>query len=528
MSPTQAIHLPSPHQILNENYEQASPSNSLSYHNNGTGSSSNSNINNHSTSQNPQYTNLNRPHSPSPLSMESPMSESKYSFPNPTPPHDSKSITFKSSNDQNMSVSSIPSPTSDPFPSRSLAPLEPQHSAIPPYLTAQRRGSITDPSLHMSVPNPELARQYSQPDVNFPSTTVSSERRGSFVTDQYPHSPSSSISRPSSVKSDQSFAPLETRKLRDALPSISAGASPIRDGFPGPLMNPAFQSQLQPRRHSIAVGEVVAPLKRKNNIGVPAPNHPIMPDDYPVKRRESVGDPNIQRLSLYDRRNSYSAPSSPPASSTSKLNAHDVNNNLQAHAESCSMSSQYNDNISDHPGASNISTGHLPEQNDTTLSYPHFNNSRLSQIVQEEVSAPILARRASMPVMAFPSRFSDPAQQDGAMPMDVDRYRTQIYPPPHHPTYHPYAYDYPSYGQSQAPVKETPYSRSPELRISHKDSLPVDKSLKTSKWEILSKAVEFINNLKHNQDEMSKEVESLRQQIAVLKNSDSSTTPTSS
>ncbi|EST06822.1 Myc-type, basic helix-loop-helix (bHLH) domain protein [Kalmanozyma brasiliensis GHG001] len=79
--------------------------------------------------------------------------------------------------------------------------------------------------------------------------------------------------------------------------------------------------------------------------------------------------------------------------------------------------------------------------------------------------------------------------------------------------------------------KEKPYSRSPELRVSHKlaerkrrkemkelfddlrDQLPVDKGPKTSKWEILSKAVEHIAQLAEEKEALQDEVERLRAQL---------------
>ncbi|GAB5588875.1 hypothetical protein Unana1_03775 [Umbelopsis nana] len=83
--------------------------------------------------------------------------------------------------------------------------------------------------------------------------------------------------------------------------------------------------------------------------------------------------------------------------------------------------------------------------------------------------------------------------------------------------------------------KLTPYSRSPELRVSHKlaerkrrremkdlfddlkDTLPVEKGLKTSKWEILSKAVEYIAALKGKEESSAREIDELRREIAMLK-----------
>ncbi|KAI9490170.1 hypothetical protein BDB00DRAFT_875626 [Zychaea mexicana] len=80
------------------------------------------------------------------------------------------------------------------------------------------------------------------------------------------------------------------------------------------------------------------------------------------------------------------------------------------------------------------------------------------------------------------------------------------------------------------------YSRSPELRVSHKlaerkrrkemkdlfdelrDILPVDKGLKTSKWEILSKALDYISILQQREDQWTRESAELRRELASLKN----------
>ena len=95
----------------------------------------------------------------------------------------------------------------------------------------------------------------------------------------------------------------------------------------------------------------------------------------------------------------------------------------------------------------------------------------------------------------------------------------------------------PSTSTSAAPsskAKEpgsTPYSRSPELRVSHKlaerkrrkemkdlfdelrDQLPADRGMKASKWEILSKAIDFVANLKQSHQEMLREIEMLRHEL---------------
>ncbi|ODN73837.1 hypothetical protein L202_07361 [Cryptococcus amylolentus CBS 6039] len=78
--------------------------------------------------------------------------------------------------------------------------------------------------------------------------------------------------------------------------------------------------------------------------------------------------------------------------------------------------------------------------------------------------------------------------------------------------------------------KDSTFSRSPELRITHKlaerkrrkemkelfdelrDELPADRTMKASKWEILSKAVEHMRQLKAAQVDHQRELEHLRRE----------------
>ncbi|PVF93193.1 hypothetical protein CPB86DRAFT_838722 [Serendipita vermifera] len=86
-----------------------------------------------------------------------------------------------------------------------------------------------------------------------------------------------------------------------------------------------------------------------------------------------------------------------------------------------------------------------------------------------------------------------------------------------------------------SPNSTTPYSRSPELRISHKlaerkrrremkelfdelrDNLPADRGMKSSKWEILSKAIDYIGQIRSQHHEMAREIEALKNEIDVLR-----------
>ncbi|CEP19875.1 hypothetical protein [Parasitella parasitica] len=420
-----------------------------------------------------------------------------------------------------MSVSQHPSQRQyEPAatPTKTLSPLEPssQQSYYEP-LSYSRRGSVTDPAAfhNHSFRRPSITDMSNLP---LPNSTVVS-RRGSIATTDYDYS--SRSPSPSPFSSSKRYHENDA-----AAPHPYALNNNRRDSLPNnnlPLHHHSSSNNMSnthdpyQRRHSIATAEPTYNHGNRNS----APSS--------IKYREAAFKfpATIQESPNY---RTFSAPPSPPQSALGN-----VGNQELMHEN---KDSKYNVTPSRKNSISRLS--YTP--NGSSGGGPMLPSRRRPSILDDLNDGPsaehLLVRRASMPVVPTLHR----SHYD----------RSNVPPPPPLPqqpqqqsrlhelrsgeTGEPYANRHGSMSDSmmeEEKRKETPYSRSPELRISHKlaerkrrkemkdlfdelrDSLPVEKNMKTSKWEILT--VEYISLLKRRDYDMEAEILGLRREIDMIK-----------
>ncbi|KAF8812432.1 hypothetical protein BYT27DRAFT_7221070 [Phlegmacium glaucopus] len=447
------------------------------------------------------------------------------------------------------------------------------------YLQSQRRGSITDPARHavklntnyrdlssgsssLHQESPTSRSHISDPRPSSPyifGDATTSQQEHSSQLRKLLHSPSSEhvSHRPTSHDSHPSS--------RNYTGSDQMNIDRDNDRHPFPkrrsIREPNFDFSM--RRHSIAVGQnsVTLPhlastlhgIKRKMSgdravfspvgedldpqlVGPGVPSTMDIDADAPApKRRGSTIDTQrIAQLSLNDRRNSVdsrggqwvsndrrdSAPSlfhTVPGISSLVSSNFDPPNPQQSRVPSSMATFAWP--VSPQSDVTNHST----IQNDSTYSARQFElPSQLNMVPPLNYTAD---RR-----MSVPDNLTNPT------PTRPLRSRSR---PPSRQNTDPQSSGQEEPSSASSPNasgklgKEggiTPYSRSPELRVSHKlaerkrrkemkdlfdelrDQLPADRGMKASKWEILSKAIDFVMQLKRSHQEMAQELDMLRQQ----------------
>ena len=473
-------------------------------------------------------------------------------------------------------------------PVQPLAPLE--------YLQNQRRGSITDPSLHASPPDPHHHPHHPHHHLphHHPARPFATERTKRTPRTTRPTSPF--------VFGDASVHPpdLSSPNIRRLLRSPSNEAfDPARvpdrpadpDDPPERPRQTSGEFDFNMRRHSIAehprrgtprgsapaaaaaVPSLPHGLKRKMSqervlypmgeedmdgpTAAPAP--PVAPVAAPdmegpaPKRRGSAFDTHrIAQLSLYDRRESVDNARGQQQQQQQQWWMQDRRDSTSsmfsnASAGGYSSSAFSGDN---RPGLASIAWPN--HEGDTPI-------SGLPRHLHPRASGP-----PDPSVVPFSPTAMPPDRRMSVPDVSQHTLRSKSRPGPPSRERHPSTN--PSEGDAVAEESETsptqghllhppgslkegasPYSRSPELRVSHKlaerkrrkemkdlfdelrDQLPADRGMKASKWEILTKgaspslrwtlltscvlAVDYIHSLKTTQHEMSRELELLRHEL---------------
>jgi len=338
-----------------------------------------------------------------------------------------------------------------------------------------------------------------------------------------------------------------------------------------------FHPSLQGVKRKISHGSIIFGGQTPVEAEFPEPYRSPM-DPEPPKRRGSAFDARgIAQMSLADRRDSAdSGRFAPPGNWWDRR---DSTTSIYSNASGVSSvggySSYSGDTKQPWPNPQRTPQPHLPDGLPPNAR-PFLPDARTPTSLghgttpypDRRMSVPDAALAAAGAVRSFRSRSRPPSR--GGVPQPA-----QNVTPPHLPqitatlantneNYHDPNMGMTHHQQHIAPQpnsamlttpKEgtTPYSRSPELRVSHKlaerkrrkemkdlfdelrDHLPADRGMKSSKWEILSKgrlchlqgsertdpflylAIDYITQIQTQQHEMSREIEALKAELDALR-----------
>ncbi|TBU32743.1 hypothetical protein BD311DRAFT_654011 [Dichomitus squalens] len=524
------------------------------------------------------------------------------------------------------------SPAGSAFPPKTSSPSSSsRQAAVSPlapleFLQNQRRGSITDPSLHAG-PNPPtyhagpssgITSPFRRPDspaTSFPSSAPRESRR-SFshsrplspykfgdASSQPNESPSANLRRllrSPSAETDRR-TPTQAMSMDNGREGSTLGAMERNGSGVGERAKGSDHMDVDNhedthhrgveaggnarpdqgsreiedvdysgRRQSVVAGGTKRKISSDKGVyspGIPDIDPQLVGQDggreeepAPKRRGSAIDTQRIAQLSLYDRRSSVDARVATTGSPWWSNDRRDSTSSASAYTSSNTpLTTGYTTPSSGIPGPDSphgrppgdIATFAWPENPHAPADAAHPTMQNEQAVNMQSPPPPFDPLTTIMPPVTFAPdrRMSAPNISPDSLPTPPSTgptraLRSRSRPPSRVRTADQSASNGGTPGGSTNPEDtstsahasdkasgSTPYSRSPELRVSHKlaerkrrkemkelfdelrDQLPADRGMKASKWEILSKAIDFIVTLKQSHQDMGREIEMLRHEL---------------